>query len=1078
MYSLQVAAWLMSVGAPADAGRGSAAPPVPYALSLSPEAREQLTNQKRDEVIEQLERISQRFEDDAPQKPEMLFQLSEYYWEKSKYLFRSEEARYDKAYQAYEARKAHGGKGQKPVLDHAPSELFRMRALAIYERLLKSFPRYEREDEVLFALAYNLYELGKNDEAVARYDELIRRFPRSAFVPDAYLQLGNHYFEHNDLQRAIANYQKALATKVPKIHSYALYKLAWCDFNLGAFDKAEKKLEEVVDFAESRKEMVDLRHEALNDLVVVFVHQDKAQEGMAYFLGKTTGERREKLISRLASALLEAGHHKPAIGVLRYLLEHSPSSPDAPDWQKSVVLAYEGLRQREKVDVEVRRLAELYRPGSAWWIQHRENPGALRSAFDESEEVMRTLATEYHQEAQKTRQVETYRLARDLYRQYLQAFASSNDEQWVSDYAFNMSFYEAEILWTLEEWEAAARAYDRVVGLKIPDRHSAREVSNESYRKSAAYSAILAYEKMVKLERGEISDGKPQEGQKVSESAGKGKVDAKLGPKGKASPEEPLTATERALVAACDRMVARFPGDKEEIDIRYRAAIVLYEKGHHVEAAERFSHIILKWPDEKRSEQAADLTLAVLEQKQEWGELNQVARRLEANKRLCKPNSDLAQRVHHVVEGSAYRYVDETLYRKEHKKTEAALAFISFANEFPRSERAEGALTFAVLIYDELGEVDLGIQVGERMLREYPHSALLLKVRYTLARLYERILDYRRSAEMYEAFVSAYEQLEKALQAKAPRGETDKRPELVHEASAWLADARYDAGLWWEAVGRTDRAITAYKQYLAHDKGRPDVPEVAFHLGELYERDRRWREAASAFHSFQAAYAEDPRAKASMGYLALYHRFLAATALHETGEAQALAAELSRGHARLPAAARQEGAVQQAYAHARFQLLEPVWKSYGQIQLNRLSSLRADLISKQRRLKDVEKGYLDVLEAGAGEYGIASLTRIGLAYADLARDIRGSPSPRGLSSEEQQLYRSELERLAQPLQAKATEVLEKGLAKAFELGLYTRWTLEAEEQLERYRPGAYPKPLAPSYELSESDVFVPLEEEL
>jgi hypothetical protein len=156
-----------------------------------------------------------------------------------------------------------------------------------------------------------------------------------------------------------------------------------------------------------------------------------------------------------------------------------------------------------------------------------------------------------------------------------------------------------------------------------------------------------------------------------------------------------------------------------------------------------------------------------------------------------------------------------------------------------------------------------------------------------------------------------------------------------------------------------------------------------------------------------------------------------------------------------------------AYAHARFLALEPAWKSYLAVQFSRVSTLKADLTQKQRGLKELEKSYLAVVEVGAGEYGIAALTRIGLAYADLAKNIRGSPDPRGLSEEERKLYRVELEKLAKPLDAKSSEVLEQGLAKAYELSLYGPWTQKAQEELSRSQPGLFPKARAQDFELSD-----------
>ena len=329
----------------------------------------------------------------------------------------------------------------------------------------------------------------------------------------------------------------------------------------------------------------------------------------------------------------------------------------------------------------MKKLAELIRPGGAWWEKNAGNKGALRDSFEVVEAAMRNLSADMHKEAQETRQVDTYRLARDVYRQYLDAFASSADPEWVADAAFNQSFFHAEILWTLEEWEPAAESYERVVRFKVPARESAKEVANESYRKIAAFNAILAADKLLKIERGQLEKTELKDNQKVDEKKGKGGVEAQSQrPQKKAAgekddQEKPLTRAEERLVRACDTYVLLYPSDqspaadraravKEEIDIRYQAAVLLYDKSHAAESARRFGAIIAKWPEDPRSQAAADLTMSVLEARAQWEELAKLSSELVANKQLVKPGTPFGTRVQRVLEGARYKWIDEVVIKR------------------------------------------------------------------------------------------------------------------------------------------------------------------------------------------------------------------------------------------------------------------------------------------------------------------------------------------------------------------------------------------------------------------------------
>ncbi|WP_338865954.1 tetratricopeptide repeat protein [Myxococcus stipitatus] len=1045
-----------------------------------------LADKKRDEAIEAFKRLIPKLQDGNPQKAEMLYRLSELYWEKSKYLYQLEMDRFLAAEKRADEAVARGEKSEAPKQDHRESERFRAETMDIYAAILRGYPNYPQRDEVLFSMGYNLYELGRREEAVARYEELIEEFPRSQFVPDAYIQLGNHYFESNKLIPAKANYEKARDSRVPKIYGYAVYKLSWCDYNTGDYEAGLQKLHEVVDYAAKQSELGDLRTEALNDLTVFYVQLDQPKQAIAYFRANAPATRQGRLIAKTAAGLVDAGHFDSAILLYRTLIDGDPMGVSAPEYQQAIVRAFEGLRQRQQVRKEMKRMVDLYSPGGEWWSANGGKSTVLRNAFNVTEEAMRVMVTEYHQEAQKTRQVETYRLARDIYKQYVDAFASNSNPDFVADSAFNLRFFYAEILWALEEWEAAAAGYDAVVAFKIPDRDSAREVSNESYRKSAAFNAILAYDKLVKIERGQLAKSDLKEGQKVDEKKDKGDVARQKIVKrdAKEREAEPLTRFEEHLVSACDTFVKLFPDTQDEIDLRYQAAVILYDRAHFVDAAHRFGEIIEKFPEERRSRDAADLTMYVLESRQEWLELSTLSRRFLENKKLAKPGSEFAARVARVVEGSHYKWVDEVVYKQEKNPKKAAEEFLKFVKEFPKSENADRALTYAMSIAQETGELDRGIAAGERVLAEYPRSPFELKVRYTLAGLYEKIAEYRKAASMAEAFIATYDAVSdseapdsknkerKASRARpAPKkGEAQvteedvatraaqlaaERKLLVDEAGAWVADAQFNAGVWWEGAGEAQKAVAAYNTYVSRFRERKDVPQVAFSAALVWEKEHKWSEAARAFGAFADGFGRDSRATPSQLYLARYHELLAWQRLKAKREQEQLQGELVRSWSRLPEAARKDAAVLNAYAHARFLALEPAWRRYSEIRFSRVSTIRRDLAAKQRDIQRVEKEYLAVLATGSGEWGIASLTRIGLAYADFARNIMDSPDPKGLDEEQVGMYRAELENLALPLEDKSNEALEKALEKAYELGIYSSWTLTAQDQVNRFHPGTY-----------------------
>lgn len=1083
--------------------------------------KEANADKKRDEQIEAAKKIIPKIEDGNPTKADLLFQLSELYWEKSRYLYRKEMLAFFNTQKENDDKKNRGEKVTEPKEDHRESELYRSETMRLYETILREYPTYERKDEVLFNLAYNQYELGqvdpkKRELAIKRYEELLKSYPGSKFVADTYVQLGNHYFEvANVLEKAKTYYEKAFASANPRIKSYALYKLAWCDFNAGEHEKALKKLQDTVEFAEKQgkeKYATDLKNEALNDSIRMFVQLNRADDAMAYFKAHAGKKKQITLTTKLAYALQEAGHHDNAIKSFRFLLTDNAVAESAPDWQQAIIKSYEGLRQRDQVKVEVKKLADTYRPGSTWWKANESKKEVLRNGFNVAEEAMRTAVTEYHQEAQKTKEVKTYKLARDIYKEYVEAFASSDDENFVADQAFNLKFYYAEILWALEEWEAAAKQYDGVTAFKVPKRPEAKEAANEKYRQSSAFNAILAYDKLVKIERGLVQKTELKDDQKVEEKGKKGTVEkTKKLEKRTISDmaEKPITDFEKKLVAACDAYNTLFPKNPDEVDIAYQAAVVFYDKNHFVEAGRRFGDVINKYPEHPNSEKAADLIMAVLNEREEWLELNKLARVFKGNARLSKPNTEFTKRVGALVEGSQYKYIDEVVYKKEKDAAKAADLFLAFVEEFPKSENADRALTYSMIIAREANQLDKAITIGERVLKEYPQTAFDLKVKVALAFFYEKMANFEKSAQMYENFVATYdlaagdkaigyenikdllkkEKDAKEKEAKANKGKPaattaaittldlktikdeakkKEREALVKEAEGMVADAQYNTGFWFEGVGQFDKAIAAYNRYIVRFKDKKDAPEIAFNIGLVLEKQGKSADAIAQYNTFLTSYAKDARVTDVRRLDVKYRQYLLNGKLKNANEQDRLAKDIIASFPKLKEDEKKNDRAMLAFAQTRFATLEPSWKAYTDLKFKKIAAFKTDLVTKQKKLTELENAYTEVLKVGNPEYGIAALTRVGLLYSDFAANITDIPDPPGLDEDQLAIFRGELEnRYIFPVEEKCVEALEKALTKSYELSMYNEWTLVAQDKLNKYKPGFYGKTRDVAYRGSE-----------
>ncbi|MEE2902198.1 MAG: tetratricopeptide repeat protein [Myxococcota bacterium] len=967
-----------------------------------------------------------------------------------------------------------GRKGREPTQrDYTrQSELIKQNALKLYEKVLNEYPRYRRNDEVLFYLGYNNYEAGDKKKAVSHYWTLIKQFPSSRLVPDSYLQLGEHFFNSNNVGKARKALERALATKSPKIYNYALYKLAWCDYNVQEYAAGIKKLKEVISRSERLRgnKGVQLKGEALGDLARFFSFVDEVDTAFAYFKKKGGEEIALRYTTKLGELFNGQGKWDLEIQTYQMLNQKYPMAAKAPALQARIVSAYSKLNKKELVRQEVERLVDLYRPNTPWYKaqERKKDTLALEYAYDLTESHLRDLVTEYHRDAQKRKNIETYELARDIYRKYLEAFRDSES-------AYQMNFFYGEVLWALKEWKNAALEYDRVA------RWEAKEGKRGRFARTAAYNAILAWEKIA----AEGEKGTLKANVKIRESKKKGKVTRNTRIKikkleqDKTYDEEPIPEVELKLSAACDLYFnIADPKDKDLPAIKFKAAFIYYKHNHFVEAAKRYFEMIERWPGSDLSRKSANLILDSLNVKKNWDELEKYARAFRGNKKLVGRDKKFKEQVQTLVEGAAFKSIlkadgdakkmADAIAQKQ-GRADAATRFRGFHTEFPKSVFAETALFNALLIYDKADELDNAIEAAELLLRSDSVDSdkskkkknkkrakkrrkkgkkkiakangnkpnLKARTAFLLAGFYERIANFTKAAKLYESFYGKYEKEKRA------------------------ADALFNAGVYYQGIGRWEKAVELFKMYVSEFKSAKDASEVYWRVCEIYDAEKDAKKASVCWAKFRDKYKKAPKAKV---FESRYRLALNYETLKQRPKALKEYKWILKTYPKLVKKAQEADGARLAGAHAAFVMLEPEFKAFKKMKVTLKKKVLERKVKAAGALAapDAKSGksgkYLTVLQYGNGDYGIAALTRMGMVFRNMANSIRNAPVPRRLSEDQKEIYRAELDNFALGPEEKALEAFERALGKAYELNIYNEWTLKAQDNLKELNPNKFPEP--------------------
>ena len=89
-----------------------------------------------------------------------------------------------------------------------------LEAIALYKKLLKEYPLYQRNDQVLYQMSRAYEELGRIEEAMAVMDRLVRDFPHSRYLDEVQFRRAEYFFVHRkyldaeDAYKAIVEYRR------------------------------------------------------------------------------------------------------------------------------------------------------------------------------------------------------------------------------------------------------------------------------------------------------------------------------------------------------------------------------------------------------------------------------------------------------------------------------------------------------------------------------------------------------------------------------------------------------------------------------------------------------------------------------------------------------------------------------------------------------------------------------------------------------------------------------------------------------------------------------------------------------
>jgi tetratricopeptide (TPR) repeat protein len=1006
---------------------------------------------KRHEQIEYLQKIIQLGADDK-EMPGLLFRLAELYWEESKYYFNESNRKDDEIFAAKDRKdEATVARltGEKTALV-TRSTKFQDEAIGRYREIVQKYPKFQRMDEVLYFLGHNLWDSNKEKDALAIYKALITRYPKSKYIPDAWLAFGEFYFngsngKKEEIAKALASYKHAAENQDSSVYGFAIYKQAWCQYNLSDFKQALDLFKAVVFYGELATQVnhdnkTALVREARKDYVLTYSHFGDPLGAEDDFKKVGGAENWLTMFKGLAGLYYEDGKDKEAVLSYRRLIQLQPLSPEAPMFQARIVDAVLRVGKKQITLEQVRTLVRIIQEvKKAGVIKSDADKKAMAEAEDLSERTMSNLAVNWHNEAKKTRDEQTFVLANEVYADYLEIFPESKK-------SYDLRFFWAELLNdSLLKFDKAADQYNRVVA--IDAKRMEAKTKPGKWLTVAAYDAVLAWDEVAK------------------------KAPPAQAPKDDPTGKMVIPDAQKGLLKACEAYVKYVPKGDKVVEVSYKAAQIYYKHNYYDDASKRFDDICVNHPENEVAEYACNLVVDTRNLKGDLQGVYDTAKRYLANDALMKAHPKLHTDLKAVIEQTAFKLVSQL--ESKGLFVSAAKKYLGYVDEFPKSGLSDSALFNASVDFFKGHHFDDSFAARARLVKEYPGSKYVPDSIYANGEAAESVGEFEGAAAAYEQYARNFQKqsgLAGGLKAKAKGGRRSKKapPRLAakqgdspqHYDEAKAQAALFNAGVFREGLAEYKQALNDRNQYLDMWPEAKDSEAVFLSIASLYEKQNQVGKAVGQYMEYEKRQVKDQQKvlTAEAKIVKLYQKVGSKKPAAKKRE------EIYKAYNKMYSAQKKkvEGAALEQVAWANYEANDPNFGEYvrSKLKLNIKDpqSFKKELKEKAQKMAVVQKAYTETVNYKVAGPGVCALMKIGDAYAHLEKVLKEQKVPSNLPQEIQDGIREGLEQQSEPLKAKAAEAYQLAVAKSRELNAYNDCSERALGQLsETFAADQYPR---------------------
>ncbi|MEE2959909.1 MAG: tetratricopeptide repeat protein [Myxococcota bacterium] len=919
---------------------------------------EETQRQDREAAIQSFENFIDTYPDSSLYTPDVMFRLSELYFERSYDNYLLQQESFDEVLNTWTPSDG-TPEPEVPTVRYEPT-------IAMMQRLITEYPTYRLLDGAYYLLGYCLSEQGVEESALESFQLLVSTSPDSRFSAEAWMRIGEYYFNGSKLQKARDAYGMVVAQEGSALFGKALYKLAWTHYRMGDPETAPHEFTNSVEIflkllnfnyqtkLAGKERGGDLLNEARQYIGIIYAEENWG--GTDKLIARLEAEGDKPFVRPTVQALgdiyFDQTRFLEAIKVYELLQQRYDLHPQAPEVQEKIIAAYERLRDFKNAADSRQALQVRYSEGSDWYAANATDEkviayagGLVRKSIFDATQFFHNQAQEYDDAGEIELAIANYEKAAAGYGSYLKRFP--RDKQ-----LYDLQYYYADALYYSGQVEKAARVF-KVVRNADPN--------GEFFLDSAA-GTVFGYEKVYKKA---IMDGELGELEIVTSA----ERDANIEPVAKEIPH-----AYSSFIEAVDYLRAAGVKDDNSPGFQYKLARIFHAYDHINEALGRYREIIESYPGHQATyEFSVENIVDLLQVNKNYEGLVDFTTEMMTVPEVAQTPA-LLERL------KSYRTTSQFMvasnYAKDDKHDEAAELYVKLVDENGKFPEADSALNNAAVSFEKGKRFESAMNMYQRIVDDYPNSARADAALFRVGVNATSFFDFDSALQTYKKLIKDYPKSERR------------------------ADAFYNVAFALEQTQQYEKAAKQYLRYCDVFPERDDAADVCFRAGIIYEKMKQPSRVISTYKNFILKYQKDERfntrvLEAHLKIAQSYEHLMDEPKARRKAKKKARNNAKERYETLLGKFKAKPDPKAAAYAaEAAFKLLEPRYVAYFGFDFTGSDEAQQKaLMSQLENLKTLSKDYTSILKYKQVEWMLASLYRAASLYHRLTEQMFASECP-------------------------------------------------------------------------------------